>query len=768
MVMTSNGENSQRTIAHVRQTESGEWLTHDLYDHLKGTARRAGEFATVFGASDWAECAGWWHDLGKHKKDFQSYIRSASGFDADAHLENIPGKVDHSAAGAIHACERHKGIGQILAYLIAGHHSGLSDWYKAEAKGRGLCERLAEVQHLVETKEANPPLDLLDMPLPRTVPPSAAEQAHLWLRMLFSCLVDADFLDTEQFMTPENTNQRGSELELRELSERLNRSMAKRDQNLREGGVWDSPVNQVRRSVLQNCLEAADQQSGFFTLTVPTGGGKTLSSIAFALQHALKLGKRRIIVAIPYTSIIEQTCDVLRKEFGDDVVLEHHSNLDPDRETPRSRLATENWDAPIVVTTNVQLLESLFASRTSACRKLHNIANSVIILDEAQMLPPELLMPTLSILKGLVDHFGCSIVLCTATQPALTGEIGSGQAKFTGLTGASEIVDDTVSLSQQLKRVEIQIRGSDKVEWPLLATELASLNQVLCVVNRRQDCRELFEHVRANCQVSPMHLSALMCGEHRSQVVARIKQDLTSGNPIRVISTQLVEAGVDIDFPVVYRAMAGLDSIAQAAGRCNREGKLNAMGKLGQVIVFNPPKASPRGLLLKGEQVCAELLRTMGNACCELSPDAFTAYFQRFFGSVNDHGRKDFERLLVTDAGACQFQFASASKWYRLIDDSDSRGIIVWYEGSRFSSQSILDELRKLGPSRQRMRRLQRCSVNVPTRIFLSLKQQGAISEIVGPDGLMDLWAQCVPKLYDPLFGLRLEGPNYDGTEFVC
>ena len=259
-----------------------------------------------------------------------------------------------------------------------------------------------------------------------------------------------------------------------------------------------------------------------------------------------------------------------------------------------------------------------------------------------------------------------------------------------------------------------------------------------------------------------------MCGEHRSQVVARIKCDLAKGIPTRVVSTQLVEAGVDIDFPTVYRAMAGLDSIAQAAGRCNREGKLNALGKLGQVIVFNPPKPSPKGLLLKGEQVCAELLRTLEGPCRDLAPEAFTKYFERFFGSVNDHGRKEFEHFLLTNAGSCQFQFASAAKWYRLIDDEGSRGIIVWYKGDRYSSMAILEELRRLGPSRQRMRRLQRCTVNVPNAVFLNLKQQGAIAEVSGPEGPMDLWAQCVPKLYHPLFGLRLEGPDYDGTEYVC
>ena len=590
MTTQADDNKSRPVVAHVRQVENGDWLTHDLHKHLDDTARQAAAFASTFGAADWAEVAGRWHDLGKFKEDFQSYIRGASGYDKDAHLENIPGKVDHSAAGAILACERHKGIGRILAYLIAGHHSGLPDWYKADAGGRGLSERVSELKHLTEARAANLPADLLSAPLPTTFPPKDSEQAHLWIRMLFSCVVDADFLDTEQFMSPEKAQERGSEFDLRNLRERLNRAMAERDRQLQVNGIWDVPVNKVRRSVLQDCLGAADLPSGFFTLTVPTGGGKTLSSIAFALEHALRHGKQRIIVAVPYTSIIEQTCDVLRKVFGDGAVLEHHSNLDPDRETHKSRLATENWDAPIVVTTNVQLFESLYANRTSACRKLHNIANSVLILDEAQMLPPELLMPTLSVLKGLVDHFGCTVVLCTATQPALTGAIGSGLSKFTGLDGAREIVADRTDIFRQLKRVEVQLRGAGKIDWQDLGRELASLDQVLCIVNRRQDCRELFEILRANCEEAPIHLSALMCGEHRSQVIKQIKSDLVSEIPVRVVSTQLVEAGVDIDFPTVYRAMAGLDSIAQAAGRCNREGRLNALGKLGQVIVFNPPK----------------------------------------------------------------------------------------------------------------------------------------------------------------------------------
>jgi CRISPR-associated endonuclease/helicase Cas3 len=766
--MASETRTTDTVIAHVRQDESGRWLTHCLQAHLEGSAALAESFASEFGAADWARAVGLWHDLGKYKQDFQTYIRQSSGYNTQAHLENIPGKVDHSTAGAILACEKHKGIGKIISYVVAGHHSGLPDWFKAEANGRGLSDRVRDLFHLVEVRATNPPADLLNALLPETLPPNAPEHAHLWIRMLFSCLVDADFLDTEGFMDPEKSELRGGALELTVLNDQFRHFMSLRDNAVRDTGDWDLPVNEARRVVLQDCLDAAEQSPGFFTLTVPTGGGKTLSSVAFALKHALKFNKRRVIVAIPYTSIIEQTAEVLSKVFGTEAILEHHSNLDPDRETPQGRLAAENWDAPVVVTTNVQLFESLFGARTSACRKLHNVVNSVIILDEAQMLPPELLMPTLSVLKGLVDHFGCTIVMCTATQPALIGEIGSGLSRFQGLSGAREIIRDTSSLFQQLKRVAVKIHESPKVDWTELAVELTRHQQVLCIVNRRRDCRELFEALRANCQEEPVHLSALMCGEHRSQVIARIKKVLTEQRPIRVVSTQLVEAGVDIDFPVVYRAMAGLDSIAQAAGRCNREGRLNGHGQLGRVVVFKPPKASPKGLLLKGEQCCAETLRVMPDECCNLSLEAFDAYFRRFFGSVNDHGRRDFEAHLVRDSSLCQFQFASAAKWYKLIDDGDSRGVVVWFKGNNFASQEVVEELRRFGPNRRRMRRLQRCTVNVPMRGFQNLREQGAIEEIVGPEGPSDIWAQSVPKLYDPTFGLRLEGSSLDGTEFIC
>lgn len=751
-------------IAHVK-----DGLPHGLEGHLREVGKLAGEFASRFGNEDWAQLAGLWHDLGKYKEDFQEYLRRVTGYERDEAEEGGPGKVDHTAAGSIHAVERMREMGRILGYLIAGHHSGLPDWFKDEASGRGLQERISDRSHLELALEGAPPQEILNASLPKTPPCGKSlspEHCHLWIRMLFSCLVDADFLDTESFMDPDKAASRSSGADLASLRERYDHHM-----EAMQEGASDTPVNRIRRQILSDCREHAIWEPGFFSLTVPTGGGKTLASIGFALDHAIRHGKRRIVVVIPYTSIIEQTAEVLRKVFGDDAVLEHHSNLDPDRETKASKLATENWDAPIVVTTNVQLFESLFAARTGACRKLHNLTDSVVILDEAQMLPPEYLKPILSGLRGLVENFGVAAVLCTATQPALVGRIGGdkfqNKESFEGLQKGAvrELMTSPDALARELMRVKVErhAKRDQPCTWEEIAADLKELDQVLCIVNTRKDCRELFDLLPQGT----IHLSALMCGEHRSEVIAGIKARLKAGEPIRVVSTQLVEAGVDLDFPVVYRALAGLDSIAQAAGRCNREGKLPEAGR---VVVFAPPKAAPMGLLRKGEEATKSLLRTRPELVEALSPEAFRAYFETFYGKVNSFDAKDIQGLLAgTDAQKFQIQFRTAAQRFKLIDDSAQKSVVVWFEGNRFDSRELLEELRKYGPHRRLMRRLQRCTVTVPERAWKGLHDQGTLQELVGPDGKgLGLWGQCVPELYDRTFGLRLEGPAFQGDEFIC
>lgn len=759
-------------IAHLRQSDNSDWECHPLDEHLRSVGALAREFAAEFGNGDWGSAAGFWHDLGKYKTAFQAYIRTANGL--EAHLEeeradrSPAGKVDHSAAGALHAQARSRQAGRALSYLIAGHHAGLPDWIRDEAAGKGLEERLSEAQHLQETLSGKPPAAILDAPLPATHPCSGgmgAEHLHLWIRMLFSCLADADFLDTEAFMDPAKSESRAKSSTLGDLRERFDQYMFGL-----QNKVSDTLVNRVRRQILKDCREGAAKDPGFFSLTVPTGGGKTLASMGFALDHALLHGKRRIIVVIPYTSIIEQTAQVLRSVFGDDTVLEHHSNLDPDRETPRSRLASENWDAPIIVTTNVQLFESLFASRASACRKLHNLANSIIVLDEAQMLPPEFLKPILSVLKGLVQHFGVTAVLCTATQPALVGRIGgdklSNRESFEGLPtdgSVRELMRDPEDLARRLKRVRIErhSNGDGPCSWEEIAGELSQLEQVLCIVNSRKDCRAL----HALMPPDTVHLSALMCGEHRTKTIKEIKESLAAGIPIRVVSTQLVEAGVDLDFPVVYRAVAGLDSIAQAAGRCNREGRSISAGR---VVVFTPPESAPPGLLLKGENATRELLHVAPELVESLSPEAFRKYFECFYAKLG-FDEKGIQDLLTKNAERLMIQFRTAAQRFRMIDDAGQKSVIVWYSKDRFDSQMLLEELRRFGPTRGLMRRLQRCTVTIPERIWKGLLAQGAVMDVVGPDGAgTGLWAQAIPGLYDGVFGLRLEGPVFQGDEFIC
>lgn len=740
-------------LAHVHQDQKTNlWREHPLQEHLSGTAARADLFASSFGNGDWARLAGLWHDLGKFNPEWQIYLKKKSGYDPEAHLEGAPGKMNHSTAGALHALDRLGPLGRILAYLVAGHHAGLPDWSHEIGVGGALSVRLTEHDHLAKALKSGVSPDLLASPPPLSRPcVEGPEHCHLWIRMLFSCLVDGDFLDTEAFMDPEKHQNRGAfEAYPRDLKARFDVYMSAKQKT-----APNTPVNRIRAQVLEACRTGAAQIPGLFSLTVPTGGGKTLASMAFALEHAIRYNKRRIVVVIPYTSIIEQTAAVLREVFGPDTVLEHHSNLDPDKESTQSRLASENWDAPIIVTTNVQFFESLFAARTSACRKLHNLVDSVVILDEAQMLPPEYLRPILGALKGLTQHFGVSALLCTATQPALAGRIGSQKAAFLGLEGVRELMTDPGELSKALRRVVLRPQHPDlpPVIWKDLAAELSRHNQVLCIVNTRPDCRELHAHMPEGT----IHLSALMCAEHRSDVISLIKILLKLRWPIRVISTQLVEAGVDLDFPVVYRALAGLDSIAQAAGRCNREGKLNDAGHLGEVIYFAPPKPAPLGLLRKGEEAGREMLRGFPELVANLDPEAFKRYFELFFSRVNSFDAKDMKNLLVDGAQEGQFQFRTAASKFQLIDDQAQRSLVVWYPPQKAEIQQLLKDR----PSRDRLRKLQRYVVNIPEQAFNALQDRGELLEYGG------IWAQAVDGLYDPVLGLCPDGAAWNPETYL-
>jgi CRISPR-associated endonuclease/helicase Cas3 len=503
----------------------------------------------------------------------------------------------------------------------------------------------------------------------------------------------------------------------------------------------DTEVNRVRQVVLSDCRTAALEKPGFFSLTVPTGGGKTLSSMAFALKHADHYGKDRVVYVIPYTSIIEQNADVFRKAVGDDQVVEHHSNLNEEDVTARARLATENWDAPVIVTTSVQFFESLFAAKTSRCRKLHNICNSVVVLDEAQMLPVEFLSPILQAMELLVEHYGVSFVICTATQPAL-----EKQDDFPGFPGIPrksirEIIRDVPSLYRRLKRVRVTVPENLKAPSSLeeVAEALKACESVLCIVSDRRTCRDLF-HLMPE---GTYHLSALMCAEHRSDTIAKIKADLDAGKPTRVVSTQLVEAGVDLDFPVVFRAMAGLDSIAQAAGRCNREGKLE--NGLGKVEIFIPPKKSPPGILRKATETAVRLLSK--GLADPIDQSVFPPYFSELYWKANTLDKKEIVKQLSPgdDLG---IRFRSAADDFKLIDDTMQRNILVPYgEGANW-----IDTLKRQGPERWLLRKLQRYMVNIYTPDFDALLHRGSIAEI-SPG----IYALLCPIEYDQKTGLKVD-----------
>ncbi len=741
----------------LRGRPKADW--HPLMVHLEGSARLAEQFASAFDSGEWGRLAGLWHDLGKYSDAFQDYLCESAESGDGVHRSELTGRVDHSTAGAQHA-DRLGPAGRLLAYCIAGHHAGLPDNVGGES---GLSDRLHKSIEPIPAA----PADLLKLPLPCLPRFKTAGNRRrkgftlaFFTRMLFSCLVDADFLDTEAFMDPKRAALRRSDhASCTQLLARLDEHIADKQRQ-----AVDTPVNRQRREVLAACRAKAHLSPGFFSLNVPTGGGKTLSSLAFALAHAAEHGLRRVVYAIPFTSIIEQTADVFREALGDlrEEVLEHHSNLEPDdpeRQSDHTRLAAENFDATLIVTTNVQLFESLFASRTSRCRKLHRLAKSVIILDEAQTLPPRLLAPTLAALEELVIHYGATVVFCTATQPAVEKRDGF----LIGLDGVRPIIDDPTRLHQALRRTSVELLETATNEE--LIECLRGERQVLCVVNSRRHAADLF---RTLDDPDAFHLSASMCAAHRADVIREIRRRLGSGTnePCRVVSTQVIEAGVDMDFPAVYRAAAGLDSIAQAAGRCNREGLLageDGRPRLGRVYVFHYDMTT----------YPTETMISRGAACfCEIAPDhrhdplapeAVENYFRlHYWQQGNDDGRGWDQGIDRQSIMKCfdydskiglHAQFRTAAAAYRLIDDAQTPVLVP--HGER--GLALIRELEQLPdspePGRLRAfdRAAQRYVVGVYERGLRTLVQNGVLLERHGRYYLGN------PEAYDDKVGLDFD-----------
>ncbi|WP_244592234.1 CRISPR-associated endonuclease Cas3'' [Azospirillum palustre] len=751
-----------------------EKLWEPLAAHLTNVADRAGRLAAAFGGQELARAMGGLHDIGKARDAFQSYIRGQGP------------SVDHSTAGAVIGERKYPlPFGRMMAYGIAGHHAGLANGDIAGGGLSSLKDRLAAGAATPLPESClTPYLDIAPPEVALAAPVLSEGFTHEFsaaflTRMLFSCLVDADRLETERFYADlhEEPVERGCPLTVADLRDRLNAHLAQFDGRT---GAVDS----LRAEVLAAVRARADDEPGLFSLTVPTGGGKTLSSLAFALDHAVRHGLRRVIYVIPFTSVVEQTAAVFRDALGsDDAVLEHHSGFDfgpadsgaPDEEgrdgARKLRLAAENWDRPVVVTTAVQFFESLFSNRPSACRKLHAIAGSVVILDEAQTLPLKLLRPCLEALRELARGYRSSVVLCTATQPAVTTEAGFRG----GLDKVRELAPDPPTLYRRLKRVTVSTIAEPLSE-EALADRLLSEPQALCIVNSRRHARDL--HRRIAVTEGARHLSTCLCAKHRRAELTAIRQDIKDGKTVRLVSTSLVEAGVDFSFPAVYRAMAGLDSIAQAAGRCNRNGELP---ELGRVFVFDSPENEghrPPAELALFARTAASVLRAHDDP---LALDTLRAYFQQVYWL---RGGEDLDSAMVGEGTAAirgilnalrlhrrrhDFPFADIAKAFRIIE-SPLVPVIVPYRpaGEPDAVPRLLDALRHAPADKTGgiARALQPYLVQVPRSARAGLLKAGA-AECIRSGEFGDQFVALVnDDLYRPDVGLDWEDPTFRRFDF--
>ena len=733
--------------AHSKEGEPlSEW--HRLETHLTSTGLLAKEFARVFGADAWGELIGLVHDVGKASEAFQRRIRGSSE------------QVDHSSAGAQLLHEQYGSIGTMLAYLVAGHHGGLPN-YALTGELTPLAERLAkpiEAFGAYEELINIPPVSLIRSSAPRFLLEGGTPERKTFsfaflLEMLFSCLVDADYLDTERTVQPDKALKRVYQgLSLSDMSVRLEAFMEGVESKAQDGGL-SLDVLAARMDIRRACIDAAGCKPGIFTLTVPTGGGKTLASLSFALAHALHNGQDRIIYASPFTTITSQTALAFKRIFGDQSVLEHHSNYssanveDGQESSIAEKLLTENWSAPLIVTTNVQLFESLYSNKTSRSRKTHNIANSIVVLDEAQSIPDAVLKPCLAAIEELSNHYGTSVVLCTATQPALSSVWPFESVPKEIVPPARQYYDLFA------RRASIRYVGMKTPDD--IASELANHKQALCIVSSRKAAGALYDKlVELIGSDSVFHLSALMVPAHRDAVLDAIRASLERGVDCIVVSTQLIEAGVDIDFPVVYRELAGIDSILQAAGRCNREGRRST----GVVHVFDCPDfaISKAGWLAR--------MRALGQEVIELSSEPFgnhgsEEFFQLRY-SVED---TDKQRILarLTDASRirdCSFDFEQYGADFKFVEDQTKSVFVPWGE----EGINLLDRLTAQNADIGVYRAIQQYSVGVPVHAFDKLARAGRIVEH-GPVSALEPVSNALVG-YSEARGLILDETNYTLT----
>ncbi len=698
-------------LAHI--SEDGREET--VQAHLKDTARLAAAFAAKFGAEEQGYLAGLAHDIGKYSTAFQRRLRGD------------PSHVDHSTAGAAECAQSRQSL---AAFSVAGHHGGLPDGGSRtdNVDQPTLFGRLnrARMGKLPDSSAWKQEIALPEAKLPVYLRENQNRLNYTFFtRMLYSCLVDADFLSTEAFMSGHKRDK--TETSIVELEKRLDAYIA----------PWFPPkgeLNTLRCTILEECRKRGEEEEqGLFTLTVPTGGGKTVSSLAFALAHAKKYNLERVVYVIPYTSIIEQNANVFRKILGEEAVLEHHSGVlydldqEADSTTIRMAQATENWDMPVVVTTAVQFFESLFSNRSSKCRKLHNLARSVIIFDEAQMLPIPMLRPCVHAISQLVAHFGASAVLCTATQPALMPLF---REFLPGVT-AKELCPAEVFESPVFRRVSFRKTG--KKTWDNLAEELNEQEQVLCIVNSRKGAQEVYGRLRGE---GCFHLSTLMYPAHREQVLREIRRRLKEKLPCRVVSTSLIEAGVDVDFPAVYREEAGLDSVLQAAGRCNREGKRNPDESIVTVFTAETPPPPLFSVPIHAGQGTMEQFEDFS------SQEAVADYFHRLL-DLKGRDALDVAKILQMIETE-NFPFCQIAEKFHMIDSQTRTVYIPLGEG-----EALVNRLHSGERNRKLFRMLGKYSVSTYDQQFNSLDEAGALERLEdGSAILLDT------RLYDTRTGL--------------
>ena len=831
----SEADSQRAYIAHVRSDQKRQYLA----EHLHGVAKLAAEFAAKFGLSSHGELIGLLHDLGKYSAAFQAYIQSATGLlnqDEDEEFVDaagLKGKIDHSTSGAQfiwqHLAEKDvlaQIAGQILALCVASHHSGLIDCLTSipgkpaedvftqrmgkpdskthlqEALAKADPALLAEAHRLLGqpqiTSALQPWIKKIfdkapgDTPEAKQNSPVVQQQIGLLVRALFSCLIDADRIDTADFEHPGRARRRlcGNYTPWETLIARLESHLA--------NFTPTQPIDALRQDISRQCLDAAARDTGIYTLTVPTGGGKTLASLRFALHHAQKNGLDRVIYVIPFTSIIDQNAEVVRKilepegvEAGS-VVLEHHSNLTPEDQTWRSKILSENWDAPVVYTTMVQLLETLFGAGTRGARRMHQLANAVLVFDEIQSLPVRCVHLFNNAMNFLADHCRSTVVLCTATQPLLD-QVDAAKGAIR-IPPGNELIRDVRQVFDDLKRVDVvNLRkpgGWSQDEVATLAREqVEAVGSCLVIVNTKKAAQALYRLCRSHPDTAVFHLSTSMCPAHRKARLDAIRSRLEANPPLPTLcfSTQLIEAGVDVDFASVIRYAAGLDSIAQAAGRCNRNGRLLCNGQLtrGKVYVVNPrdedENLSKLPDILIGREKANRVLddydadpEKFGSN--RIGPEAMAWYYKNYFFdrtgemgypvSASALGRDDTLLNLLSDnplavgdyartkrqapARFLRQSFMSAARAFKAID-TPTRGVIVPH--GETGKALIVELCAAYLPDKEfeLLRRAQQYSVNVLPHQLEALSKAKAVREIQDGTGILYL---ADPRYYSEEFGL--------------